>query len=112
MVSPPSSRIPTSNETRVRVEGLEKISAQVCPASGWAEILPRLLFTSAVLRKIRSISSRESCSILSKCLIFALIVSWPDRQQGLQSRAILLPLPRETGSTPATTESQNSQQEP
>ena len=32
---PPSSWMPTSNETRVRVDDLENISAQVCPASGW-----------------------------------------------------------------------------
>ena len=34
MVSPPSSRIATSNETRVRVEGLAKTMASVLPASG------------------------------------------------------------------------------
>src|SRR5580704_18922066 len=69
MVSPPSSRIPTSNETRVRVDGLEKISAHVCPANGLDEILPRFVLNSAVRRNIRSISSREVCSMLSKCFI-------------------------------------------
>src|SRR6266571_3282240 len=69
MVSPPSSRMPTSNETRVRVDGFEKISAQVCPARGCAEILPRFVFNSAVRRKIRSISLRDSCSILRRCFI-------------------------------------------
>ena len=33
-VSPPSSRMPTSKETRVRVEGLSKIIARTLPASG------------------------------------------------------------------------------
>src|SRR6266568_3079641 len=69
MVSPPSSRMPTSNETRVRVDGFEKISAQVCPAKGCAEILPRFVFNSAVRCKIRSISARESCSMLRRCFI-------------------------------------------
>src|SRR6266542_2766331 len=70
--SPPSSRIPTSKETRVRVDGLEKISAHVCPASGLDEILPRFVLNSAVRRKMRSISSREICSMLSKCFIGSL----------------------------------------
>jgi len=30
----PSSRMPTSNETRVRVDDFENISAQICPDSG------------------------------------------------------------------------------
>ena len=34
IASPPSSRIPTSNEMRVRVEGRSKIIASVLPASG------------------------------------------------------------------------------
>ena len=34
MTWPPSSRMPTSKETRVRVEDLVKISAQDWPASG------------------------------------------------------------------------------
>src|SRR6266496_1696601 len=67
--SPPSSRIPTSKETRVRVDGLEKINAHVCPANGLDEILPRFVLNSAVRRNIRSISSREVCSILSRCFI-------------------------------------------
>src|SRR6478736_1891266 len=32
----PSSRMPTSNDTRVRVEGFSKIMASVLPASGWS----------------------------------------------------------------------------
>ena len=38
--SPPSWRMPTSNETRVRVDGFSKISARVRPASGF-DALPR-----------------------------------------------------------------------
>ena len=34
IVSPPSSRMPTSKETRVRVDGLSKIIASVLPSSG------------------------------------------------------------------------------
>src|SRR5476651_1614760 len=34
IVWPPSSRMPTSNDTRVRVEGFSKIMASVLPASG------------------------------------------------------------------------------
>ena len=34
--SPPSWRMPTSNDTRVRVDGLSKIMAMVLPASGFA----------------------------------------------------------------------------
>jgi hypothetical protein len=36
IAQPPSSRMPTSNETRVRVEDLVKIIAHAWPASGWA----------------------------------------------------------------------------
>ena len=36
IVSPPSSRMPTSKETRVRVDGLSKIMASVRPASGFS----------------------------------------------------------------------------
>src|ERR1700758_3167368 len=75
MDSPPSSRIPTSNETRVRVDGLEKINAHVCPASGLAEILPRFVLNSAVRRNTRSISSREVCSMLSRCFILILLLT-------------------------------------
>src|SRR5262245_31734504 len=34
IVWPPSSRMPTSNDTRVRVDGFSKIMARVLPASG------------------------------------------------------------------------------
>ncbi len=36
MVSPPIWRVPTSKETRVRVEGFSKISATMRPLSGWS----------------------------------------------------------------------------
>ena len=38
---PPKSYIPTSKETRVRVEDLEKINAHVWPASGCSVCAPR-----------------------------------------------------------------------
>ena len=53
----------------MRVDGLEKINAHVCPARGFAEILPRFVLNSAVRRNTRSISSGEVCSMLSKCFI-------------------------------------------
>ena len=34
IVWPPSSRMPTSNDTRVRVEGFSKIMASVLPPNG------------------------------------------------------------------------------
>ena len=42
MDSPPSWRMPTSNDTRVRVEGRSKIIASVLPSSGF------LLFSCAL----------------------------------------------------------------
>jgi hypothetical protein len=43
IVSPPSWRMPTSKETRVRVEGFSKIIASVLPASGRLRIAVALL---------------------------------------------------------------------
>ena len=40
--SPPSWRMPTSNETRVRVDGFSKITARVLPASGRDDTPARL----------------------------------------------------------------------
>jgi hypothetical protein len=50
MVEPPSWRMPTSNDTRVRVEGLSKIIASTFPASGCS-------MTPAFRRVFRSIAS-------------------------------------------------------
>src|ERR1700740_3430816 len=36
MVWPPSSRMPTSNDTRVRVDGFSKIMASVLPPNGFS----------------------------------------------------------------------------
>ena len=46
---PPSWLMPTSNETRVRVEGLSKIRATLLPARGWhmAPVALRAAFSSA-----------------------------------------------------------------
>src|SRR5262245_31208764 len=43
---PPSSRIPTSKLTRVRVDGLLKIIAQTWPARGRSGLDPRLFLNS------------------------------------------------------------------
>src|SRR6202035_3430726 len=42
--SPPSWRMPTSNETRVRVEGFSKIIASVLPSSGFGGFSPGFFF--------------------------------------------------------------------
>ena len=69
MTLPPSSRMPTSNETRVRVEALVKIRAQVCPASGWLGCAPRVDFISAA-RWSRDSSSWELDSSIERNFIF------------------------------------------
>src|SRR6266496_1525481 len=115
--SPPSSRIPTSKETRVRVDGLEKISAHVWPANGLDEILPRFVLNSAVRRNIRSISSREVCSILSKCFIqlriltLSLALARRDQRSLLQLRAILHRFRFRSNLAVATSESRKSPRE-
>ena len=42
ITSPPNWRMPTSNDTRVRVLGFSKISASVLPASGRDDTPARL----------------------------------------------------------------------
>src|ERR1700722_16469762 len=66
---PPSSRMPVSNETRVRVDDLEKISAHVWPASGRAWDWPRSFLNTTASRKIFSKSARGSFSNDNKCFI-------------------------------------------
>src|SRR5580692_4570449 len=46
MTLPPSSRIPTSKLTRVRVEGLLKSKAQVCPSSAGSDAFARFAIQS------------------------------------------------------------------
>src|SRR4029077_8151130 len=106
--------MPTSKETRVRVDGLEKSSAHVCPASGLEEIRPRFVLNSAVRRNTPSISSREICSMLSRCFIcfffLLLLVSLlfaparRDQRSLLQSRKVLGALPLRANSKVATSE--------
>src|ERR1700730_17216148 len=69
MQLPPSSRMQTSNEPRVRVDGLEKIRPHVCPAKACGPINARFFFKSLVARRIEEISSGESCSMLRRCFI-------------------------------------------
>ena len=62
IVSPPSSRIATSNETRVRVDGRSKTIASVLPASGRVEgvsPLIRLPFIALAASRIARSSSLE-----------------------------------------------------
>src|SRR5580658_6063706 len=70
IASPPSSRIPTSNETRVRVEGRSKIMASVLPASGreaGSAPLTRAAFIAAALSRMPRNSPLESSSRSRKC---------------------------------------------
>src|SRR3954465_15155187 len=61
--------MPTSKETRVRVDGFEKISAQVWPTSGCGPMWARFFFSSVVARRTARISSRENCSMLRRCFM-------------------------------------------
>ena len=57
---PPSSRMPTSNETRVRVDDLENISAQVWPASGCGLVMTALaLEHSGVVQNFLKVRARQ-----------------------------------------------------
>src|SRR5687768_9985038 len=69
---PPSSRIPTSKETRVRVEDFVKISAQDCPASGLCWLSPRSFLNTAAFCRMTSISPRDSDSKLNRCFILGI----------------------------------------
>ena len=66
IMEPPSSRTPTSKDTRVLVDDFVKIIAQVCPANGSDVGLPRsaLIFTAEFTSSLRS--SALSSSIESK----------------------------------------------
>ena len=61
--------MPTSNETRVRVDDLENISAHVWPASGSDSCLPRSLLKTFASRKMVSKSARGNFSNDNKCFI-------------------------------------------
>ena len=66
IASPPSWRMATSKETRVRVEGLSKIIASVLPASGFltmprarAAFIARLWVDHAGQRRLRDVDEIE-----------------------------------------------------
>src|SRR5512144_973390 len=64
---PPNCRIPTSNDTRVRVEGFSKIIASVRPASRWVACLRERLIDNPRSRiRLSVVSSSRSMS--RKCL--------------------------------------------
>src|SRR5581483_11363525 len=69
IVWPPSSRMPTSNDTRVRVDGFSKIIASVLPASGlsWPP-LARAFFIAFPLSRIRRSVAGSTWSRSRKCL--------------------------------------------
>ena len=58
MASPPSWRMPTSNETRVRVDGRSKIIARVLPSSGF--LFFSCAFSFAFMATLRSSMLRSS----------------------------------------------------
>src|SRR5262249_19730569 len=68
MVWPPSSRMPTSNDTRVRVEGFSKIMARVLPANGlsWPP-LARCFFIAFPRSRIWRSAFGSSWSRSRKC---------------------------------------------
>ena len=65
----PSSRRPTSKDTRVRVEAFAKMSAHVWPASGMDADLPRWRFTVALDARMISMSARDKFSRLKRCFM-------------------------------------------
>ena len=65
---PPSSRMPTSKLTRVRVEDLVKMRAQVWPVRGRAWC-PRWDLNSRASRRMDRMSSRGSSSRLNRCFM-------------------------------------------
>ena len=70
IASPPSWRMATSKETRVRVDGLSKIIASVWPASGRSPRSPRLrvrLHGAAVVEHAAQIASGGGRSRSRKC---------------------------------------------
>src|SRR5208337_1021410 len=70
IVSPPSSRMATSKETRVRVEGRSKIIASVWPASGRearGTPLTRAFFIAADMSRMRRRSAVVRSSRPRKC---------------------------------------------
>src|SRR6266702_1766140 len=73
---PPSWNIPTSNETRVRVEDFSKIMARVFPLRSWCSIP---FFCCSLSRRVRVNRSSSSCRVkslsLRKCLCMLLL--WP-----------------------------------
>src|ERR1700677_1948233 len=69
MTFPPSSRIPTSKLTRVRVEGLLKSMAQVCPSRKGSDSLPRFALNRIDDSSKAVSSSAVWDSIERKCFI-------------------------------------------
>src|ERR1700679_605685 len=80
---PPSSRMPVSNETRVRVDDLEKISAHVWPVSGGAACWPRSFLTTTASRKIFSKSASGSFSNDNKCFMVSNAFGIPSKENYL-----------------------------
>ena len=60
ITSPPSWRMPTSNETRVRVDGFSKISARVLPANGREVTPPARLKPEAMSSMRRNVAGSKS----------------------------------------------------
>src|SRR5512135_3300860 len=69
MTSPPNSRMPTSNETRVRGEDLAKSMAQTCPARGLWLWLARSRFNRAAWARIAWMSATGRVRMLKRCFM-------------------------------------------
>ena len=71
---PPSSRMPTSNETRVRVDDFENISAHVWPLSGCVLCAPRSFLKTFASRKMVSKSLRGNFSNDNRCFMCSILL--------------------------------------
>src|SRR5215212_3786382 len=70
---PPSSKMPVSNETRVRVEGRSKMSATDFPSSARED--RRSAFSSIARSRSRCCSSAVSSAPVRKCFVMR-VLSW------------------------------------
>src|ERR1051325_11029667 len=65
--SPPSWYVPTSNETRVRVDDFMKIIARDFPASGFFLYLPARIFSASTNKCSISFAERSGICRKSRC---------------------------------------------
>ncbi len=78
--------MPASNETRVRVDDLEKISAQVWPASGCVECAPRSFLKTTASRRIFSKSARGNFSNDNRCFMSQKFWEFPPKENFITAK--------------------------